>query len=62
MGIWQDLVSQAGFAGGYGTLKRFVPTLRGWQTPEAWAVIISPAEWLPWNYRETLESMPGMNT
>ena len=39
MGIWQDLVSQSGFAGRYGTVKRFVRKLRGWQTPEACAVI-----------------------
>ena len=41
MGIWQDLVSQAGFRGGYQTVKRFVRKLRGWQTPEACAVIIT---------------------
>ena len=23
---------------------------------------VSPAEWLPWNYRETIERMPGMNS
>jgi transposase len=41
MGIWQDLVSQAGFPGGYQTVKRFVRKLRGAQTPEACAVIIT---------------------
>src|SRR5215469_6937724 len=41
MGIWQDLVSQAGFPGGYQTVKRFVHKLRGSQTPEACAVIIT---------------------
>jgi transposase len=41
IGIWQDLVSQAGFRGGYQTVKRFVRKLRGWQTPEACAVIIT---------------------
>jgi hypothetical protein len=41
MGIWQDLVSQAGFRGGYQTVKRFVRKFRGWQTPEACAVIIT---------------------
>ena len=41
MGIWQDLVCQAGFRGGYQTVKRFVRKLRGWQTPEACAVIIT---------------------
>jgi transposase len=39
MGIWQDLVSQSGFAGRYGTVKRFVRRLRGGQIPEACAVI-----------------------
>ena len=39
MGIWQDLVSQSGFSGRYGTVKRFVRKLRGLQTPEACAVI-----------------------
>jgi transposase len=41
MGIWQDLVSQAGFRGGYQTVKRFVRKLRGSQTPEACAVIVT---------------------
>jgi transposase len=41
MGIWQDLVSQAGFPGGYQTVKRFVRKLRGAQTPEACAVILT---------------------
>lgn len=41
MGIWQDLVSQSGFSGRYGTVKRFVRKLRGWQTAEACAVIIT---------------------
>jgi transposase len=39
MGIWQDLVSQCGFSGRYGSVKRFVRKLRGTQTPEACAVI-----------------------
>ena len=41
MGIWQDLVSQAGFAGRYESVKRFVRKLRGSQTPDACAVIIT---------------------
>jgi transposase len=41
MGIWQDLVSQAGFPAGYQTVKRFVRKLRGAQTPEACAVIVT---------------------
>ena len=39
MGIWQDLVSQAGFPAGYQTVKRFVRKLRGAQTAEACAII-----------------------
>ncbi|MBV9481925.1 MAG: IS21 family transposase [Acidobacteria bacterium] len=42
MGIWQDLVSQDGFRGGYQSVKRFVRKLRGSQTPEACAVIVTP--------------------
>ena len=41
MGIWQDLVSESGFGGGYQTVKRFVRKLRGSQTPQACAVIIT---------------------
>ena len=41
MGIWQDLVSQAGFPAGYQTVKRFVRKLRGAQTVEACAVIVT---------------------
>lgn len=41
MGIWQDLVSQSGFRGGYQTVKRFVRKLRGAQTTEACAVIVT---------------------
>jgi len=39
MAIWQDLVSDYGFAGGYQSVKRFVHKLRGSQSPEACAVI-----------------------
>lgn len=39
--IWQDLVSQCGFAGGYQSVKRFVHRLRGAQTPEAHPVIVT---------------------
>lgn len=42
MGIWQDLVSQAGFSGGYHAVKRFVCKLRGSPTAEACAVIMTP--------------------
>jgi len=41
MAIWQDLVSQAGFASGYQSVKRFVRRLRGAQRPEARPVIIT---------------------
>jgi transposase len=40
-GIWQDLVSESGFNGGYQTVKRFVRKLRGNQTPQPRAVIIT---------------------
>lgn len=33
--IWQDLVTDDGFTGGYQTVKRFVRKLRGKQVPEA---------------------------
>jgi transposase len=39
MSIWQDLVDQNGFAGGYQSVKRFVRQLRGKQVPEARVVI-----------------------
>lgn len=41
MGIWQDLVDEAGFRGDYQSVKRFVRKLRGSQTPEACAIIIT---------------------
>jgi transposase len=41
MAIWQDLVDQHGFAGGYQSVKRFVRKLRGVQSPEARAVILT---------------------
>jgi transposase len=43
MAIWQDLVDQHGFAGGYQSVKRFVRKLRGVQSPEARAVILTKA-------------------
>ena len=43
--IWQDLVSDHGFAGRYQTVKRFVRKLRGRQLPEAAGIILtSPGE------------------
>ncbi len=41
MAIWQDLVADYGFAGGYQSVKRFVHKLRGAQNPEARAVIVT---------------------
>jgi transposase len=41
MAIWQDLVTDHGFAAGYASVKRFVGKLRGAQTPEARAVIVT---------------------
>jgi transposase len=41
MAIWQDLVSQHGFASGYQSVKRFVRRLRGAQSPEAHPVIVA---------------------
>jgi transposase len=37
--IWQDLVADHGFAGGYASVKRFVRKIRGTQTPEERVVI-----------------------
>jgi transposase len=39
--IWQDLVSDYGFGGGYQSVKRFVRKLRGSQTPQACGVIVT---------------------
>jgi transposase len=40
--IWQDLVTQHGFAGGYASVKRFARKQRGAQTPEERVVIETP--------------------
>ena len=37
--IWEDLVTQRGFAGGYASVKRFARRQRGVQTPEERVVI-----------------------
>jgi transposase len=43
--IWQDLVSDHGFTGGYQAVKRFVRKLRGTRVPEAAGIILtSPGE------------------
>jgi transposase len=39
--IWQDMVSQYGFSGGYQTVKRFVRQLRGCQGPQASGIIVT---------------------
>jgi transposase len=43
MAIWQDLVSDQGFAGRYQTVKRFVRKLCGPQLPEAAGIIFTAA-------------------
>ncbi|MGB9492838.1 MAG: IS21 family transposase [Terriglobales bacterium] len=43
MAIWQDLVSEYGFASSYQSVQRFVRKRRGTQTPEARVVIITAA-------------------
>jgi hypothetical protein len=39
--IWQDLVSECGFASSYQSVQRFVRKRRGTQTPEARVVIVT---------------------
>jgi transposase len=39
MSIWQELVDRHGFAGAYGSVKRYVRKLRGSPSPEARAII-----------------------
>jgi transposase len=41
MAIWQDLVTDSGFSGGYQSVKRFVRKLRGNQPVQARAVILT---------------------
>ena len=41
MAIWQELVDRHGFPGSYESVKRFVRKLRGIQSPEARAVILT---------------------
>jgi len=41
MAIWQDLVCESGFNGGYQTVKRFVRKLRGNQPAQPRAVIVT---------------------
>jgi hypothetical protein len=43
MAIWQDLVSDHGFADGYQTVKRFVRKLRGSDRPAAAGIILTAA-------------------
>jgi transposase len=39
--IWQDLVCQHGYSGGYQTVKRFVRKLRGTPSPQAVGIILT---------------------
>jgi transposase len=41
MGIWQDLVEQSAFPGGYQSVRRYVQKLRGTPVPEPCAVIVT---------------------
>ena len=41
MGIWQDLIDRSAFTGSYESVKRYVRKLRGVQSPEPRAVIIT---------------------
>ena len=43
MAIWQDLVSEYGFANSYQSVQRFVRKRRGTRTPEARVVIVTAA-------------------
>ncbi len=39
--IWQDLVDQHGYSGGYQTVKRFIRKLRGAHSPQAVGIILT---------------------
>jgi transposase len=39
--IWQDLIDQHGYSGGYQTVKRFVRKLRGTHSPQAVGIILT---------------------
>jgi transposase len=41
MAIWQDLVSDHGFAASYASVQRYVRKLAGEKTPEARAIIVT---------------------
>ena len=41
MAIWRDLVSRAGYASGYQSVKRFIRRLRGTPAPESHPVIVT---------------------
>jgi transposase len=41
MAIWQDLVDQHGYGGGYQTVNRFVRKLRGAHSPPAVGIILT---------------------
>jgi hypothetical protein len=44
MAIWEDLVSDYGFQGGYQSVRRFAYKLCGAQVPQARAVILAPSD------------------
>ena len=64
MGIWQDMVDQHGFAGGYQSVKRLVRTLRGATSPEARAIIdtrsVRSGRWLT-THPESLRSSSNLS-
>jgi transposase len=43
MAIWQDMVTQAGFSGGYQSVQRFVRKLRGAPGPDPVGIIVTAA-------------------
>jgi hypothetical protein len=56
--IWQDLVDDHSFGGGYQSVRRFVHRLRGAATPEARVVITTP----PGQYIQVACEQVGENT
>ncbi len=58
--IWQDLVSEYGFASSYQSVQRFVRKRRGTQTPEARVVIVTaPGQETPMRLRRSLRMRIG---
>jgi hypothetical protein len=50
--IWQDMVTEYGFTGGYQTVQRFVHKLRGTQGPERWNDRNGPRRRVPGRLRQ----------